>query len=97
MTLICLGWKNSKDFLIKHSRPNKLDELSYQEEVTSTLKNVLKTGNVYKFLIKAPSFVILWTCRNWKNISYYRAQQITIRVNCIIKLALNFINKECWN
>jgi hypothetical protein len=81
MTLIYLGWKNSKHFLIKHSRPNKLDELSYQEEVTSTLKNVLKTGNVYKFLIKAPSFVILWTCRNWKNISYYRAQQITIRVN----------------
>ena len=46
MTLFYLGWQNSNYFLIKHSRPNKLDELSYQEEVTSTLKNVLKTGNV---------------------------------------------------
>ena len=47
------GSKNST-FVVKYSRPNKLDELSYQEEVTNSLKNVLKTGNVLFDLIKLP-------------------------------------------
>ena len=37
--------KNNIKFLL--SRPNKLDEISFQEEVVSILNGILQTGEVY--------------------------------------------------
>lgn len=47
MNKIFHGLRNS-NFINKLSRPNTLDELSYQFEVISALKNIVKSGNVNK-------------------------------------------------
>jgi hypothetical protein len=66
-----LGLRNSK-YLHQSSRPNNLDELSYQDEVTNSLRNVLKTGNVRLHHYKAPTFAVLRTGRYRKDIGHYR-------------------------
>jgi hypothetical protein len=54
-----------------YSRPNTLDELSYQYEVTSALKNIVKTGNVLLLSSLDPAFVVLWACWHWQNFCCY--------------------------
>ena len=40
---------------VQKYRPNTLDELSYQYEVTSALKNIVKTGNIPHLLFYGPA------------------------------------------
>lgn len=93
---LLLGLRNSMNmmqqlnlqFIHIFSRPKRVDELAYQEEVVKTLKNSIQSGNVRFFylmtytlpslLMKRPrtfaasSPTVFWAAWNWQNIRYPR-------------------------
>ena len=73
------------------SRPKTVDEVAYQDEVISTLKNSIKTGNVCPgvfslvtlhslYCLAAATFAVLWPSRDWQDIHHPGCSTRALRV-----------------
>lgn len=69
------------DYSNLFSRPNKIEEISYQDEAVNALKGVLNTGNVNMKIKEASSHITIWATRNRENIYNPCSSQAIIRVS----------------